>query len=106
MSVATRIRQAIKTVAASGTPVQLVDEANVRSPVTSVTVTALNTNEGTVVVGGKGVLATLGTHAAPTQNGIPLAKGQSTTLPVCDISAIWVDSTTSGDAVCWTALAA
>lgn len=106
MSVATHIRQGIQTIAAAGTAVQLKDEAGATSPVVSVTVTSLGTNEGTVVVGGKGVVAAAGTHAAPTQKGIPLAKGQSVELPVYDLGAIWVDSTTSGDAVSWTALAA
>ena len=105
-AVATQIRQGIQAVAVAGTPVQLQDEEGAAAPVVQVTVTALGTNEGTVVIGGHGVVAAAGTHAAPTQNGIPLAKGEKVTLPVFDVGAIWVDATSTGDGVSWTALAA
>lgn len=94
---------AIQTVTTAGTRVQL---AGTRESDASKTVTleALSTNEGTIVVGDKNVVAAAGTHASPTQRGIALAAKGVITIEIDDPAAIWLDATKSGDGVSYLVL--
>ncbi|HTA98661.1 MAG TPA: hypothetical protein VK730_13595 [Solirubrobacteraceae bacterium] len=107
MSGITHLRNGLQTVAAAGTPVRLEDEAgNPPGAVVGVILQALETNTGTIVFGGKTVVAKAGTHAAPERKGIALTPGASATLDINDLAAIWIDATVSGDGVSWALLAA
>ena len=52
-------------------------------------------NTGKVAVGDSGVVAAIGTQS----NGVILTAGESVTLPVADLNALYIDSTVSGDGV-------
>lgn len=90
---------ALKTVAAAGTPEQL-EPASVGEAF-SIIIQALSTNEGTIVVGDKNVVAAPGTHGAPTRRGIAIAAGQSISIDLADPAAVWLDATVNGDGVTW-----
>ena len=63
-----------------------------------VTITAETDNTGYVVVGSAaGVIAALG-----TREGVPLAAGDSITLPLDDLADVGLDSTVNGDGVTFT----
>lgn len=59
-----------------------------------VTITAETDNTGIIAVGGSSVVAALA-----TRRGIPLAPGDSVTLPVAHLSQVFIDSTVSTDGV-------
>ena len=79
-----------KVVAASATAERLATATKC----TSVTLTAETDNTGIVAVGSSAVVAALA-----TRTGIPLSAGDSVTIPVVDLSDIWLDTTVSGDGV-------
>jgi len=107
MSGITHLRDGLRTVAKAGEAVRLEDEAgNPPGAVVGIIVQALETNTGTIVFGGKTVVAAPGTHAAPTRKGVALSAGASAVLDVNDISAVWIDATVNGDGVSWTLLGA
>lgn len=96
--VPTNIGSGRKTVTAAGTPEQLVS-----TPVDCqyVMVKAISTNSGTIVIGGSGVRA-----SASTRKGFPLSvvsgSAESVTIPIDDVSKVYVDCTTSGEGVVYT----
>ena len=59
-----------------------------------VIITALSNNAGVICIGDKNVVA-----ATAGRKGIPLVAGQSITLPVSDVSMVWIDATVAGDGV-------
>lgn len=79
-----------KVTASAGTSVALAttDTCNY------VVVTALRTNTDIVCIGADGVIA-----ASGTRTGIPLSAGQSATIPVSDISHLFLDSVVDGEGV-------
>ncbi len=86
-----------KVVTSAGTAVAI---SSTSIPCRSVTLTALETNSGTVVAGGSGVVAALGTTGATgTRKGTPLAAGDSVTFAVHDLADVFIDSTVSAEGV-------
>lgn len=79
----------LKTITTSGTAVQLIIASTVCK---RVDVVALYGNAGTVYVGDVNVLAS-------TKQGMPLTQGSSYTAYINDVSAVYVDSTSSADKV-------
>ena len=63
-------------------------------PVDFVSITAKIGNTGTIVVGASTVVA-----AAATQRGAPLLAGESISIGAVDLSAVYIDSTVSGEGV-------
>lgn len=107
MSGITHLRDGVQVVAAAGTAVRLEDEAgNPPGAVVGAIVQALETNNGTIVFGGKTVVAKAGAHGTPERKGIALTAGESVALDVNDIGAIWIDATVNGDGVSWVLLGA
>lgn len=86
----TTIGDGRKVVTTSGTAVTLAASTTCRE----VTITALSSNTGTVVVGGSTVIA-----AASTRRGVPLAAGASITLAVNDLASVYLDATVNGEGV-------
>jgi hypothetical protein len=80
-----------KVVAAAGTREALVPAP---TPARYVTLTALRGNAGDVVVGGNTVVAALA-----GRRGVPLAAGDSETLPVNDLAKVFLDAEVNGDGV-------
>lgn len=66
---------------------------------TQVQVTALSTNSQLVVVGASTVVA-----AAGTRRGTPLSAGQSTTIPIDNLSRVFIDSLVNGEGVSFLAV--
>lgn len=64
----------------------------------SVTITAKQTNTGTVVVGGSTVVAASGA----TRRGVPLNAGDSITIDIDNLSKIYLDVTVNGEGVTYT----
>ena len=91
------IGDGIKTVTTAATRVAL---STTTTPITEVTITALSTNTGIIVVGGSTVVA-----AAATRRGTPLAAGDSVGLEVNSLASVWLDATVSGEGVSFTYLA-
>lgn len=79
-----------RTVTTPGTAVALASSATCAW----VSVSALPSNTGKVVIGGIGVLATPG-----SETGLVLAPGGSLTVPVADIAAVFVDAVVPGEGV-------
>jgi hypothetical protein len=77
-----------KTVTTAGTAVQLAASATAKS----VVVQALLTNTGNICVGGTAVKAS--TPTAPL-----LEAGQTISVDIDDIGAVWIDSTVNGEGV-------
>jgi hypothetical protein len=96
----------IVTVAAAGTRVSLKTIAAEVAPngAKAVTIQALTTNTGKIVVGDKEVVAAVGTHAAPTQRGVALNAGDTITLDIDDMALMWIDATATGDGISGLAL--
>ncbi len=92
---------AVVKVATAATAVQLVQTSTGSSGTTAKTVVvqALSTNEESVVVGDKNVVAKAGTKAAPTQRGIELKPSQVISLDLIDVTQVWVDSRKNEDGV-------
>lgn len=84
-----------KTVTTAGTAVALSSSSVL---VGSVSLTALSTNTGLIVVGASTVKA-----AAGERRGQPLSAGQSVSLDIRDLSSIYIDSTVNGEGVSWMA---
>lgn len=85
-----------QVVATGGTAVQL---STTSKAALSVTVTALSSNTGIVVLGGSDVVAAVG-----TRKGVALEKGQSVKWTasldgIDDLSGIYLDAVTSGEGV-------
>jgi len=82
-----------KTVASAGTAEAL----NASTACKSVVVTAETDNTGVIVVGGSGVLNTLA-----SRTGTPLNAGESMSLDIGNLSAVFVDASVTGDGVTYT----
>jgi len=93
---ATTIGDGRKVVTTAGTSVALATS----TPCREVTITALGTNTGTLVVGGTTVVASAG-----TRRGVALAAGASLTLQIDDLADIYIDSTVNGEGVSYLYLA-
>lgn len=87
-----------KVVAAAATAERL---STSDARIVAVEVQAETDNTGTVVIGDSGVIA-----SQSTRKGIALDPGDSRVLNVSQLSAIWLDVTTSGDGVTYLALGA
>jgi len=85
----TEIADNRKVVTTAGTRVQLT-----AAMASIITITAETDNTGNIAVGGSTVVAATG-----SQRGAILGPGDSITLPVEQISDIYIDSTVSGDGV-------
>lgn len=85
------IRDGRKTVTSAGTAERLVSS---NTPCKLVTITALIANTNEVVLGNSTVVASAG-----TRRGIPLFAGQSVTLYVEDLYALYIDAVTNGEGV-------
>lgn len=81
-----------KVVTTAGTEVQLTTTS---TPCSWVTVIALTSNTSQVSVGDSGVVAATGA----TERGVPLFAGDSVTLPVNDVSKVYIDSRVNGEGV-------
>jgi hypothetical protein len=79
------------TVTTAGTRVPLA----AAQAITSVTVKALSTNTGTIYVGGSGV---------SSSNGFALAKSESVSMDLADLSTVWIDSSVNGEGVTYLAV--
>lgn len=88
------IRDGRKVVAASGTAVPL---SATTVPILEVTVTAEEDNENMIVVGHSTVVADLA-----TRRGTPLMAGESYTIDITNLMAVYIDSVTSGEGVSYT----
>lgn len=95
------LRDGLTKVTTAGTRVQLAESPTPAFGAVSIIINALNTNTGDIVVGGATVVAGPGTQGTPTQRGVRLAKGDSISLDLIDIAAVYIDSVTSGDGVSW-----
>ncbi len=84
-----------KTVTTAGTRVPLV---SVSTPCSAVCITALESNTGTIVVGGVTVVALLA-----TREGTPIYATGSFIVEVDDLADIYIDSTVNGEGVSFTA---
>lgn len=80
-----------KRVASAGVPVQL--SASARG-IRAVDVTAATANTGVIVIGASTVIA-----AVASQRGSPLARGDTWSREIQDLTAVWIDAETSGDGV-------
>lgn len=94
----------LKKVTTAGTAVQL--EGLTEGAALNVTLYALGTNEGEVVVGGSGVVAAAGSHATPTRKGVALVAKGYYSIDISDPADIWIDATVSKDGVAYTVLVA
>lgn len=92
----TTIGDGRKVVTTAGTRVTLASSTTARE----VTITALSTNTGVIVVGGSTVIA-----AAGTRRGVPLSAGASLTIRIDDLADIYIDSTVNGEGVSFLYLA-
>src|ERR1700740_1715433 len=88
-------------VAVAGTRVSLKTIAAAAAPngAKAITIQALTTNTGRIVVGDKEVVAAAGSHAAPTQRGLALNAGDTLTLDIDDIALMWIDATANEDGI-------
>jgi hypothetical protein len=87
----TAIANGTKNVTTSGTPVQLLSSSTAW---TTVVVCAKPTNTGVIAVGASNVVA-----ASANLNAIPLMPGDSISLPINDVSKVYIDATVSGEGV-------
>ena len=78
-------------VTTAGTRVQLTTTA---TPCSWVVITAAPANAGKITVGGSTVVAT-----ADAEVGVTLSAGDSFTVPINDVSKVYIDATNSGDEV-------
>lgn len=78
-------------VASAGTRVQL---TTTKTPCAWVVVTAAPANAGNIVVGDVNVVAT-----SDAERGVTLDGGDSITIPIADVSSVYIDADTSGDEV-------
>ena len=85
----TKLQSSNGTVATAGTAVQV---NPVSTPCAQLTITANEGNVGELVYGGSNVKA-----AVNGRIGTPLIQGQSVTLPIDDLSKVYLDAVTSGD---------
>ena len=92
MTIASSIVSGNRVVTTAGTQVQLVLSTTVTSE--WVVITAAPANTGRITVGDANVDAT-----ADAEAGITLGPGDSVSLPVRNLSSVWIDSTVSGDEV-------
>lgn len=94
----TSISNGRKTITNAGTAEKLVAST---TPCKYVIIKAIITNTGVAVVGGSGVVAAVGTRSGTSLsvlNGIP----DQITIPIDDVSKIYVDSTVNGEGVIFT----
>ncbi len=87
------IKHGVKTVTTAGTDVVLATSASAKW----VVIQAQTDNTGVIAVGEAGVDATVATG-----NGVALAAGESLSIPVEDLSTVYIDATVSGDGVRYT----
>jgi len=81
-----------KAVATAGTRVQLIATSTL---VSGVLIQAVSNNTSDITVAGSDVVGAAGS----THMGINIPKGDSVFLPIRDLSLIWLDSISNGDAV-------
>lgn len=81
-----------KSIALAGTRERLAEPPT--DEISSVVVTALVDNAGTIVVGSSTVVAALS-----TRRGIPLLAGDSATIQITNLHAVYLDATDNGDGV-------
>lgn len=84
-----------KTVTSAGTAEQFAD-----LECRTVSITALSTNTGTVVIGASTVVAVAG-----SRRGTPLAASDTGIFAVSNMNLLYIDATVSGDGVSFTVLA-
>ncbi len=89
MNYATSLSGGREVVVTAGVPVQL---SSTSIPCSGVIIQSLRSNSGNISVGGSDVSGALG-----SENGVELVIGQTVTLPVNDLSRIWIDADSSGD---------
>ena len=80
-----------KTVTTAGTAVQLGTATNINT----VTIKALNTNDGTIYIGDSGVDST---------NGYELQRGDSLSLDIDNLTSLYIDSDNDGEGVSYITL--
>lgn len=80
------------TVTTAGTRVEIIGSA---TPIQSVTIKALAANTGAIYVGNSGVTSS---------NGFALAKGDTVSLDLVDLSTIWIDCSVNGEGVTYLAV--
>jgi hypothetical protein len=83
--------QGRQTIKEAGKPVQL---STTTTGCNWVAITAETDNTGIITIGGSGVVAKL-----EERKGLPLEKGDSTTIPVGDLAQVYIDTTVNGDGV-------
>lgn len=86
-----------KAVATAATRVQI---TTTKTPINGLIVQALVGNTSDITVGSANVVGLAGS----THIGINLSKGDSIYLPIRDLSLIWLDSITNGDAAYYTCI--
>lgn len=90
---AAALGQGNKTVTTAGTDVALAASTACKW----VTLEALSANTGYIAVGGAGVDAT-----ATTGSGVRLAPGDTVTIEISNLAAVYIDSTVNGEGVRYT----
>lgn len=83
--------QGRQTVKEGGKPVRLTEAT---TQCNWVMVIAETDNTGIITVGGSGVVAKL-----EERKGLPLEKGDTTTIPINDAAQVFIDTTVNGDGV-------
>lgn len=84
----------VKTVTTAGTDVAL---TTTHTPIKWIMIQAQTDNTGLIAIGASGVDATVATGT-----GLLLSAGQSITLPIDNLTHVYIDSTVSGDGVRYT----
>ena len=85
-----------KTSTTPGTAVKLIAAATTCK---RVIITALESNDNVVVIGGSGVLAGTNNDGGNTRTGIPLFMNQAAVVDIDDVSKLYLDVITSGNGV-------
>lgn len=84
-----------KEVTTAGTPVALAAS----TPAKWMTIQAYRSNTGYIAIGGSGVNASSTTG---TGTGMTLGAGEAVTLPIANLSSIYLDATVNGEGVRFT----
>ena|SRR3990167_7352033 len=93
MTIGEAVGDGRQTVTTAGTAVRLASQ----TLCVCVNIVAETDNTGIICVGGSTVVAALA-----TRRGTPLAAGNSVSIEVRDLAAIWIDSTVDTDGVTFT----
>ena len=86
-----KVGQGRKVVAAAGTAVALESSSH---QVLGLIITAELDNADTIAVGGSAVI-----ESDTTRTGVPLAAGDSVTIPDVDLNQVYIDAGTNGEGV-------